>query len=88
MEEKNRLRVTMLEAVYLDLVAGKSVVGIVPNTPFRPLFESLLEKPGASVRVYKSNLAESDASPLAHDNAGEASIVSWWRRGRVELPVQ
>ena len=39
-----------------DLVATKSVVGIVPKPAFYPLFESMLDDKGTGVRVFKPNL--------------------------------
>ena len=63
LEEKNGLLVSMLEAVYLDLVATRSVVGIIPKPPFYQLFESLLDKSGSNVRVFKpEQLREEDPS--------------------------
>jgi DNA invertase Pin-like site-specific DNA recombinase len=40
LEEKHRLLAGMLEAVYVDLAASRSIVGIQPKPPFNPLFES------------------------------------------------
>ncbi len=41
LEEKNELLRTMTEAVYLDLWANKSVVGIQPKPVFYPVLKSL-----------------------------------------------
>ena len=60
LDEKNRLLHTMLEAVYLDLVATKSVVGIVPKPAFYPLFESLLADADGKTRVFKPNPEDLD----------------------------
>jgi len=38
LEEKHRLLIGMLEAVYIDLAASRSIVGIQPKPPFYPLF--------------------------------------------------
>jgi hypothetical protein len=52
LEEKHRLLMGMLEAVYVDLAATRSIVGIQPKPPFYPLFESLKQKPGSKVIVF------------------------------------
>ena len=56
LEEKHRLLAGMLEAVYVDLAASRSIVGIQPKPPFYPLFESLKRKPDNKVIVF--NLGE------------------------------
>ena len=59
--------VTMLDPTYLDLVATKAVVGIVPKPPFYPLFESMLDEQGARVRVFKPNPeGDEDGFPTVH----------------------
>lgn len=50
--EKHRLLTGMLEAVYVDLAASRSIVGIQPKPPFYPLFESLKCKPDNKVIVF------------------------------------
>jgi site-specific DNA recombinase len=52
LEEKHTLLSGMLEAVYIDLAASRSIVGIQPKPPFYPLFESLKRKPDNKVIVY------------------------------------
>ncbi|HEX9897223.1 MAG TPA: hypothetical protein VGA85_06160 [Dehalococcoidales bacterium] len=42
----------MLEAVYVDLAASRSIVGIQPKPPFYPLFEALKQRPGAKVTLF------------------------------------
>ena len=51
-EEKHRLLAGMLEAVYVDLAASRSIVGIQPKPPFYPLFENLRQEPGNKVTVF------------------------------------
>jgi hypothetical protein len=41
-----------LEAVYVDLAASRSVVGIQPKPALYPLFESLKQKPDNKVIVF------------------------------------
>ena len=58
LEEKHRLLRTMLEAVYVDLAASRSIVGIQPKAPFYPLFDSLKRIPGNKVTIFRPGEAE------------------------------
>jgi len=58
LEEKHRLLIGMLEAVYIDLAASRSIVGIQPKPPFYPLFESLRQNPDNKVTVFSPGAAE------------------------------
>jgi site-specific DNA recombinase len=58
LEEKHRLLIGMLEAVYIDLAASRSIVGIQPKPPFYPLFESLRQNPDNKVTVFSPGGAE------------------------------
>jgi DNA invertase Pin-like site-specific DNA recombinase len=51
-EEKHKLLTGMLEAVYIDLAASRSIVGIQPKPAFYPLFEALKQKPEAKVTLF------------------------------------
>jgi len=52
LEEKHKLLSGMLEAVYVDLAASRSIVGIQPKPPFYPLFEALKQIPEAKVTLF------------------------------------
>ena len=43
----------MLEAVYVDLAASRSIVGLQPKAPFYPLFDSLKQMPGNKVIIFR-----------------------------------
>ncbi len=58
LEEKHRLLRTMLEAVYVDLAASRSIVGIQPKAPFYPLFDSLKQTPGNKVMIFRPGEVE------------------------------
>ena len=58
LEEKHRLLTGMLEAIYVDLAASRSIVGIQPKPPFYPLFESLKHKPESKVTVFRPSEEE------------------------------
>lgn len=51
LEEKHKLLSGMLEAVYVDLAASRSIVGIQPKPPFYPLFEVSKQKSEAKATV-------------------------------------
>ena len=77
-EEKRRLLLTMLDAVYVDAKEDKAIVAIKPKPPFRPIFEVATTKAESDVMLIKE-------PPELHD---PEALCLWWRRGRVELPVQ
>lgn len=52
-EEKHRLLSGMIEAVYIDLAASRSIVGIQPKPPFYNLFQSLKYVPDNKVIIFK-----------------------------------
>ena len=75
-EERRKLISPLVERVYVDLESSR-IGAIVPAAGFRQLLAC------AMVR------AESSAAMLLSDDDTERQQVwSWWRRGRVELPVQ
>ncbi len=59
----------------------RASVGLQPKPAFRPLFEKATAREGSDVALIKE--------PPQAENVPEATdSCSWWRRGRVELPVQ
>ena len=77
-EERRKLLLTMLDAVYVDAKQEKRIVAIKPKPPFRPVFQVAATKEGSGVILLNE----------PPENAPEARSCFWWRRGRVELPVQ
>ena len=45
----------MLDAVYIDLLASRTIVGLLPKPAFYYLFESLTQEPDANVMVFNPN---------------------------------
>ena len=76
LEERRTLLLAMLDAVYVDAKEEKRIVGIKPKPPFRPIFQVATTKEGSGVLLMKEPPESTGGSCL------------WWRRGRVELPVQ
>jgi len=78
--ERRALLISMLDAVYVDTVEEKAIVAIRPK-PARPLFEIANTSEGSDVVLINE--------PPQPDSESEAAdLCFWWRRGRVELPVQ
>ena len=69
----------MLDAVYVDIKETKSIVAIKPKPPFRPIFQVAVTREGSGIQLLKND--PQDITP-------EDQLCFWWRRGRVELPVQ
>ena len=73
---------TVLDAVYVDPKVEKAVVAIRPKAAFRAIFEVATAKAGSGVELLKAQ-----PQPAVPTGSGEERCL-WWRRGRVELPVQ
>ena len=73
--ERRKLLMAMLDAVYVDTVEEKSVVAI------RPIFEVATTREGSGIALINQ-------TPQTQDGPEASESCSWWRRGRVELPVQ
>jgi len=78
LEERRKLLLTMLDAVYVDAKEEKRIVAIKPKPPFRPIFQVATTREGSGIILMNE-------PPDSHP---EAQSCFWWRRGRVELPVQ
>lgn len=61
-EEKHRLLTRVLDAVYVDLLATRSIVGLLPKPAFYSLLESLKQRPNSNVTVF---------NPLETDELGQ-----------------
>ena len=79
--ERRRVLTAMLEAVYVDAVEEKRIVAIKPKPAFRPVFQVATTREGSDVVLIQQD-------PQPDEAEGLATPCSWWRRGRVELPVQ
>ena len=79
-QERHSILSGFLECVYVDLQKPGTVVGIKPKPQFMGLFQFMQTKPEPAVT------AENRSSESQEDS--ELDLTGWWRRGRVELPVQ
>ena len=75
-EERRKLLSPLIERVYVDMDCSR-IGAIVPASAFRRLLE------GAMTRAKSPS-----AMLLSEDETERLEVWSWWRRGRVELPVQ
>ena len=96
MGEQRTLLMTMLDAVYVDTREEKRVVAIKPKAAFRSLFEIATMEEGSRIVLVTSLQADHDEAccpkemtrPPDAMSEGPGAPCLWWRRGRVELPVQ
>ncbi|MFC1945808.1 hypothetical protein ACFLW1_01260 [Chloroflexota bacterium] len=58
-EEKRKLLLAMLDAVYVDAKKTKSVVAIKPKPPFRPIFQVAATRSGSSISIVNEPLSGS-----------------------------
>ncbi len=74
LEEKHDLLTIMLDAVYVDLLNNRSIVGILPKPAFYRLFESLKQKPGSKVIIFnpKENAPEVPERVVGMVETGES----------------
>ena len=77
MNERRKLMLTMLDAVYVDAKEEKCIVAIKPKPPFNPIFQVATTKEGSGVILLKEPPAAFSEAPCF-----------WWRRGRVELHLK
>ncbi len=70
LEEKHKLLSIMLEAVYIDLAASRSIVGIQPKPVFYPLFNSLENQTGNTILVFHGNKIE----PTSEGNSSTVMV--------------
>ena len=52
LEERHRLLSRMLDAVYIDLLTNRSIIGLLPKPAFYSLFESLRQMPDSNVIIF------------------------------------
>ena len=89
-EERRKLLLTMLDAVYVDAKEERRIVAIKPKAPFKPVFQVSMMKEGSGIVLVHEAAEETDKAnqPPPDGHEADSNLCSWWRRGRVELPVQ
>jgi hypothetical protein len=74
-EERRKLVSPLIERAYVDMDL-KLVGAITPMPAYRALLQCAVRKSDANIFVASQHELE------------ELGVWSWWRRGRIELPVQ
>ncbi len=84
LEERRKLLLTMLDAVYVDSKEN-AIVAIKPKAPFKPAFDVATTREGSEVALVHDPEAEPRITdqPPPHVHGLEADSCLWWRRGRV-----
>ena len=86
--DRRRILLTMLDAVYVDTVDERRIVAIRPRPAFRPLLEIATMRAGSGIVLVHDRVGDSEKPNQPPPGGQEADVsCSWWRRGRVELPV-
>jgi len=62
LSEKHKLLTSILYAVYIDLLATRSIVGLLPKPPFYSLFESLRRRSDSKLIIFNLEQLRSIAS--------------------------
>jgi len=75
-EERRKLISPLIERVYVDM-DSRLVGAITPVPAFRTLLNNAMAKSESAAMML-----------LSQDETERLKVWSWWRRGRVELPVQ
>ncbi len=58
-EEKRKLLLAMLDAVYFEVKKIKSIVAVRPKPPFKPIFQVAVSKVGSDIRIINEPLKDS-----------------------------
>ena len=85
LEERRKLLLTMLDAVYVDSKENM-IVAVKPKAPFKPVFAVATTRKGSKVALVHDPESEPRIAgePPPHGHEVEADSCSWWRRGRLE----
>jgi hypothetical protein len=85
LSERRKILLTMLEAVYVDPVEERSIVGFRPKPAFQALFQMAATKEGSGVSLINDIAGPTNETvPIFGRDCGETAMCSWWRRWRVQ----
>ncbi len=76
-EEQRRLHLTTFDGIYINSKQTKSIKVVKPKPLFKPVFQVAAQKEGSVINLSTGREKESSGRPCF-----------WWKRGRVEFPVQ
>jgi hypothetical protein len=77
-EERRKLLLTMLDAVYEDMKESRAIVAIKPKAPFHPIFQVAATREGSGVILINE--------PPGSDP--EARRCFWWSGGRAGVSAK
>ena len=84
LQERRKLLMTMLDAVYVDAREERRIVAIKPKAPFRPIFQIATMKEGSGIVLVHERTEEAESAdqppPGGHEADGDPCL--WWRGGR------
>ena len=81
--ERHELLTRMLDGVYVDMKGCQSVIAIKPKPSFKAVLQVATTRAGSGI-----TLISKEPSRSSRNGSFAEDLCSWWRRGRVELPVQ
>jgi site-specific DNA recombinase len=86
-EERRKLLLTMLDAVYVDAKKTRPIVTIKPKPPFIPVFQVAVLKEGSSIQLYKQThpLPRVDMGRVSGGGEGGSNSPS---RKKLPAPLQ
>ena len=78
----------MIDGVNIDAKDEKRVVAIKPKPAFRPVFQVATTRAGSDVVLIHEEDLDKPNQPPRGGHEADGISCSWWRRGRVELPLK
>ncbi len=87
-QERRKLLLTMLDAVYVDAKEERRIVALKVKAPFKPIFEVATMREDSGIVLANEKDLEDRDQPAPHGQGAQAKTCSWWRRGRVELHLK
>ena len=73
LEERRKLLLAMLEAVYVDAKQTRSIVALRPKPPFRPIFQVAISREDSDIRLINEPLElKSNGSSVFQVETGES----------------
>ncbi|MFC1955773.1 hypothetical protein ACFLWZ_04505 [Chloroflexota bacterium] len=86
LEERRKLLLTMLDAVYVDAKQTKSIVTIKPKPPFKPVFQVAASREGSDIRILNEPLNGSSVF-LVETGEGPTHTFNIFRRALSSVVV-
>ena len=75
LEERKRLLLTVLDAVYIDARGERSIVTLKPKPPLKPVFPVAVAKKGSGLILTNGHPDGSPEAPLSLGETGESRTL-------------